>query len=60
MTLEEQIEKLLEEKCSGMCLDNEEERKAVASTIANYMQEASDDRSSQGDDGQEDQVLGRR
>jgi hypothetical protein len=48
MTLAEELELLLAEKCSSMCLDNEEERKKVAQTIAAYLhQEDNDDRSDQ-------------
>lgn len=41
MTLAEELELILEKKCSSMCLDNEEERMAVATTIADYLQEVS-------------------
>lgn len=48
MTLAEELELLLAEKCSGMCLDNEEERRKVAQTIADYLhQEEKDDRRDQ-------------
>lgn len=43
MTLAEELELLLEEKCSSRCLDDEEDRKAVAETIADYLQEVKPD-----------------
>jgi len=39
MTLAEELELLLYKKCSSRCLDDEEDRKAVAQTIADYLQE---------------------
>jgi hypothetical protein len=39
MTLAEELELLLLRKCSSRCLDDEEDRKAVAQTIADYLQE---------------------
>lgn len=59
LTLAQELERVLEGKCSSMCLDNEDERKKVAQTIADYLQEVNDDRSSEGDKGQEAPVLDR-
>jgi hypothetical protein len=37
-TLADEIEALLHKRCSSMCLDNEDERKAVAWTIAHHLE----------------------
>jgi hypothetical protein len=42
-TLADGIERVLESQCGGMCLDNEEERRKVAQTIAFYIQEVNKD-----------------
>lgn len=37
--LANEIYRLLLEKCESRCMDNHEDRKAVAQTIADYLQE---------------------
>ena len=38
-----EIYRLLLEKCESRCMDNHEDRKAVAETIASYLQEVDDE-----------------
>lgn len=43
MTLAEELELVLERDCSSRCLDDPDDRKAVAERIAEYLHEESDD-----------------